>query len=413
MSKVIWYISKYLVPELKNSSGAGSRGYFLMRELACSKNYPIVITSDSNTAATVPKLKKTYVSEEIDGVKLIWIKTFKYEKANSIRRIISWFDFEIKLFFIPNSYLQKPDAIIVSSLSLLTIINGFYFRWRFGGKLIFEVRDIWPLTLMEEGGFSKNNPLILFLGVIEKLGYRFADIIVGTMPNLKAHVSSVLGYDKKVYCVPMGYSKGQLKTNEKIDENLVKKIIDTKKFNVIYAGSIRETNALGVFFECASLLHSNVDIEFIIIGDGDLKKTYQKKYSHLKNVKFFPIMPKKEIGKILHNASILYFSVKKSGVWKYGQSLNKLVDYMLAGRPIIASYKGYQSMLNEAGCGEFISPNDPKILKSKILEYKDLPPKMLNKMGFNGRKWVLENRNYQKLSEDYFKIMFTPGDQNS
>ena len=69
---------------------------------------------------------------------------------------------------------------------------------------IFEIRDIWPLTLTEEGGFSKFNPLIFGLGFIEKLGYKYSDIIVGTMPNLEEHVAEVIGYKRKVSCVPMG-----------------------------------------------------------------------------------------------------------------------------------------------------------------------------------------------------------------
>ena len=55
----------------------------------------------------------------------------------------------------------------------------------FKTKLVFEVRDIWPLTLTEEGGFSSLNPLIIILRAIELVGYRFSDLVVGTMPGLK------------------------------------------------------------------------------------------------------------------------------------------------------------------------------------------------------------------------------------
>ncbi len=34
--------------------------------------------------------------------------------------------------------------------------------------------------------------------------------------------------------------------------------------------------------------------------------------------------------------------------------MNKVVEYMLAGKPIIASYTGYPSMINEAECGYFV-----------------------------------------------------------
>ena len=40
--------------------------------------------------------------------------------------------------------------------------------------------------------YSKHNIFVKILGYIEKIGYRYSDTIVGTMPNLKAHVDSIL-----------------------------------------------------------------------------------------------------------------------------------------------------------------------------------------------------------------------------
>lgn len=54
---------------------------------------------------------------------------------------------------------------------------------------------------------------------------------------------------------------------------------------------------------------------------------------------------------VLSHADVLYLSTFNSKVWNYGQSLNKLIDYMVAARPIIASYSGYRSMVDESGAG--------------------------------------------------------------
>ena len=78
-------------------------------------------------------------------------------------RILSWIDFEIKLWLMPKNILPKPDIVIVSSLSLFTILNGYCLKKRFGCKLVFEIRDIWPLTIIEEGGFSHGTLLSCFL----------------------------------------------------------------------------------------------------------------------------------------------------------------------------------------------------------------------------------------------------------
>jgi len=198
----IWYISKYVVPP--DESTTGGRGYMLMRELVKSGHKCLIFASDASEYSTVPDLKTCYKEEIMDGLSFWWVRTLKYAGARSFWRILSWLHFEWRLVRMPKAELPVPDAIIVSSLSILTILNGFLLRNKFRCKLIFEVRDIWPLTLTEEGGFSKFNPFIFGLSLIEKLGYKYSDIIVGTMPNLEEHVAKVLGYERVVSCVPMG-----------------------------------------------------------------------------------------------------------------------------------------------------------------------------------------------------------------
>lgn len=204
----IWYVSKYVSPP--GNGSAGGRGYLIMRELARMGHECVIITSDSNKLAEVPVIHEQYQSEQVDGMQLWWVKTVRYEVAKSIRRILSWLDFEWRFWRMPKASLPCPDAIVVSSLSLLTIINGLLLRRRYGARLVLEIRDIWPLTIQEEGGFSRYNPLVLGLALLEKSGYRRADAIVGTMPNLGEHVVEVLGKPKPTYCIPMGVDEGAL-----------------------------------------------------------------------------------------------------------------------------------------------------------------------------------------------------------
>ena len=149
-----------------------------------------VITSDSNHLASYDLFKTPIFTYDYRGVSFKIIRTLRYKSTISIKRVLSWIDFEIKLFFLRKKLIEyEPDVIIISSLSLLTVINGLLLKRKFKkAKFIFEVRDIWPLTLMEEGGYSKYNPAVLGLGLVEKLGYKYYDAIVGTMPNLQEHV---------------------------------------------------------------------------------------------------------------------------------------------------------------------------------------------------------------------------------
>ena len=169
-----------------------------MKELALMGHDIALITSNSNRLAEPPTFDKNYLIQDVDGMQLCWVRTIKYSAAKSVRRILSWLHFEWRLLWLPRQHLPKPDVVVVSSLSLLTVLNGLCWRMRYKCRLIFEIRDIWPLTLTEEGGFSATNPLIKVFGLVEYLGYKYSDAIVGTMPNLCEHVRQVLGYSKKL-----------------------------------------------------------------------------------------------------------------------------------------------------------------------------------------------------------------------
>lgn len=404
MSLYIWYISKYVSPP--SSSNVGGRGYLLMKEFSRCGYQPIIITSDSNQLAQVPKFDDNYLMQKVDGIELWWVRTLKFQVAKSMKRMLSWLHFEWRLFLMPKSSIPKPDVIIVSSLSLLTVVNGLLLSKKYQCRLVFEVRDIWPLTLTEEGGFKRFNPFIIGLSLIEYLGYKYADLIVGTMPNLKEHVTNVLSHTKRTECIPMGIDSNSLLDFQPLPDDYIKTYLPDGKFIVVHAGTIGITNALDTFFDCAKLLGDNLDIHFLVVGDGDLRNHYIEKYGHLQNLTFAPKVPKQMVQSILEKCDLLYFSVHNSAVWKYGQSLNKVIDYMLAGRPIVASYSGYPSMINEAECGTFVPAGDITALRDEIIRYHTIPLDERLTIGLRGREWILANRNYQKLAKNYLSILF-------
>lgn len=401
-SKNIWYISKYVVPNY--AAKVGARGFMLLRELSLLGYNCVLITSDSNHLANVPQVNDAFKDEVVDGVFVRWLKTSKYKKAKSIYRIISWFDFEVKLFFNKKHNLPAPDYIIISSLSLLTILNGIYLKRRYKCKLIFEIRDIWPLLIQEVGGYSRFNLFIYILRKLEVLGYRKSDLIVGTMPNLVEHVREVEG-NTRVECIPMGYSQDMYACINTLSEDYVRKYIPRNKFVVCYAGSIGLDNALEALLECSKIMDNNNDIHFLVVGSGDLREKYIAKTKSQNNITFAPRVEKEQVQDLLKYADILYFAVHPALVLKYGQSLNKLIDYMYSGKPIVASYTGFPTMINEAGCGTYVKAGDVKGLKNTLLEYSKKPATELSEIGNKGREWILSERSYSKLALEYSALL--------
>jgi len=393
----IWCISKYAgVP----GYGTGARLFYLTKEFSKFGHSAKLFTSDSNHLAKYPDSKMTYNQEIVEKVPVTWIKTKKYSKTASIGRVLSWIDFEFKLFRMDIKSLEKPEVVIVSSLSLLTIFYGLYLKKKYGSSLVFEVRDIWPLTMTEEGGFSRFHPLVLLFGIIEKLGYRKADLIVGTMPRLDVHVRNMLGYDRPFYCSPLGFDPTKYIDVAKSFSGF-EDVFPQNKVIIGYAGSMGITNGLAPFIDAIQLLKDNKKIHFMLVGGGDLKPLYEKKLQYCDNVTFLPKIKQEQVSAFLSKCDLLYLSTQDSEIWNYGQSMNKVVEYMLAGKPIIASYTGYPSMINEANCGEFVTATSSRELKTILLKYAGLGKSELETIGQRGKSWILRRRTYSHLAKEY------------
>jgi glycosyltransferase involved in cell wall biosynthesis len=350
-------------------------------------------------------MSANYLFQDVDGIQLCWVRTMKYSAAKSMRRILSWLHFEWRMLLMPNQKFKKPDVVVVSSLSLLTIMNGLLWKIRYKCQLIFEVRDIWPLTIVEEGGFKPWNPFVLVLGVIEHIGYKYADAIVGTMPNLGEHVHKVLGYSKATHCIPMGVDQLMLGAVEELPQNYVEQNFPKNKFIVAHIGSIGITNALDTFLECAQNMKDHNGVHFLVVGDGDLRNGYIEKYKHLDNLIFAPRVSKAMVQSVLARCDLLYFSVHVSKVWQYGQSLNKVIDYMMSGKPIVASYSGYESMINEANCGVYVEAGNVFELQKQIESFADMNKSEREDIGKRGKEWLITHRQYKKLAVDYENIL--------
>jgi glycosyltransferase involved in cell wall biosynthesis len=157
-------------------------------------------------------------------------------------------------------------------------------------------------------------------------------------------------------------------------------------------------------------MQDHPNIHFLVVGDGDLRESYQKKYAHLDNLSFGPKVPKAMVQSVLAKCDLLYFSVHVSKVWQYGQSLNKVIDYMMAGKPVVASYTGYPSMINEANCGTYVPAGDVPALKQEVLRYAQMDNHERQQIGARGKDWLLATRNYKKLATDYLEVMLHRSD---
>jgi glycosyltransferase involved in cell wall biosynthesis len=383
------------------------RAYYLAREFV-KKGHEVRIfsASYSHLFKELPQTTGTFTKEMIDGIEYIWVKTPKYKSSKSIMRVISMLVFMFRLLFFKSSNKIKPDEIIISSLSLFPILNAYLWSKKFKIKFIFEVRDIWPLTLIEVGGFSKWHPLVIILAWFEKFGYKKAKYVVSVLPHAHLHMKKKGMKADKFRYIPNGISVEEVSNYENISKEIQDQI-PKDKFIVGYVGTLGIANALEYLLDTAELLKENTNIHFVLVGKGGEEETLKAKVKEqkLQNITFIPSIPKIQVQSILQKFDICYLGWYNKGIYQYGVSPNKVFDYMYSGKSILHSISVNNDIISKAKCGITVESENPIAIKEIIIEFflKDLGE--MDRMGANGKAYVLKYHSYASLAQSYIQLM--------
>jgi len=402
--KSIWIINETIGSK---HHGMVFRPFFMAREFVKNGNDVTIFSgSYSHVYSKRPDVQGSNKIEIIDDVKYCWLKTPKYSKSQSLGRIINAFVFVFKLFLVKKDNFTKPDVVIVTSPTPFSIINGYFFKKRYKAKLIFEVRDIWPLTLIEIGQISKYHPFVLFMQCFENFSYRVSDKVVSVLPYAYMHMEKHGLKEDKFEYIPNGISLDKAdEIAEKIDNSVLSKIPE-KKFIVMYTGKFGISNALEELLAAAQNIKEDESVVFVLVGNGPEKSNLIRiaKEKDLNNIVFLDPVPKSYIPELLKRADVCYIGLHKKPIFEFGVSANKLFDYMYAGKPVIYAIEDKNSIVEKSDCGISIASQDPDEIVKTIKHLKNIEQKDRAEMGERGRQFVITKHTYQKLAEKYEKL---------
>ena len=389
-NKNIWIINQYAG---SSNHGMTFRSYFLAKEFIKRHRVTIFSASFSHVMSNPPSVSKTYTEENINGVEYLWLKVPVYKQSKSLSRLISMFIFLYRLFFLNVKKRDAPDLIIVSSTSPLPIWKAYFWAKRFNAKLIFEVRDIWPLSIMELGGFKKTNPFVVLLQITENFDYKVSDYVVSVLPKAFEHMKHH-GLDlPRFKYIPNGI---EIKTMIKTDE------VNKDVFKIGYAGTLGIANALKYLIHAAHLIKES-NIEIHLLGNGPEKDTLMEmvKDKNISNVYFHDAVPKNKVGIFLSKMDALFIGWHFSKIYRFGISANKLFDYLASAKPIIHSVDAGNDPVLEAKAGISVKPENPKEIADAILKLYKMPESKRNELGQNGRVYVEKYHSYEQLAKQY------------
>lgn len=366
----------------------------------------IIAANYSHLRQHNPLFDKPFFSEMIDRIEYIWCKTPPYQ-SNGIGRAYNIFTFLYRLKCLKKKIvLWNPDWVIASSTYPLDIFFARSIAKLCHAKLIYEVHDLWPLTLIEVGGFSRFHPFIRLLQYAENFAYRNADKVISMLPNAKSYMLQHGMEEKKYHVIPNGIDISEwescptkLALQKYIDFNALR---NKHQFLLGYVGGHGFVNALDDLLKAASYL-SNQSIGLVLIGDG-LEKQFlmnQAKRLYLLNVYFYPAIPKNKIPILLAQFDALYLGWKKLSIYRFGINPNKLFDYMMAAKPILHACLPEYDLVKKANCGLSVEAENPKAIADGIDQMKRLDKATRDKIGLIGQRYVCHYHDYQKLAQKF------------
>lgn len=304
----------------------------------------------------------------------------------------------------------KPDIVIASSTYPMDIWPAHRIAKLANAKLVFEVHDLWPLSPIELGGMSKRHPFIVLVQAAEDYAYRHADTVVSMLPKVREYMESRGMATHKLHIVPNGIDPAEWNTDGPQLQNEVNLLFSHFKAKgqaiIGYAGAHGVANALDTFLDAADMMKKE-NVVFVLVGSGPDKVALQQraKAGRLENVRFIDPVKKEQIPALLQWFDIAYIGLQQQPLFRFGIAPNKLMDYMMAGRPVLMAIEAGNDPVSEAGCGLTVKPEDPQAVAEGIRSLLALSEDERKKMGQRGRKFVMANHTYPVLAKRFLEIM--------
>lgn len=288
-------------------------------------------------------------------------------------RILSrlFFYIEIMVRFIGNLWdlkKEKYDYIYVSTPPIFIVFSAIFAKLFMRSKLILEVRDLWPDSLVGVKAF--HYPFIIqFFRFLEKRMYKSAELIVVNSPGFNAHIKKYLnGKSTPIIFLPNGPRKNEL----------VQTKTSTDKFRVVYTGNIGLAQDVSRLKLIANVLNQK-KLRFDVIGYGiktsefiDYLKENNLNYVHVHE----PTTRKKSLA-LIKESNVAIAFLNNEDVFTTVLP-GKVIDYMTCQTPVIAGIKGVAAkLITENNAGYVFEYEDVEGMVEQVIKLKENPQQLI------------------------------------
>tara|TARA_R110000824_G_scaffold288508_3_gene476785 strand:- start:117144 stop:118367 length:1224 start_codon:yes stop_codon:yes gene_type:complete len=334
--------------------------------ITCAPNFPdgIVFEGYRNS---------WYQKANMDGIRVIRVKTYITANEGFTRRILDYLSYALMAFLV--GLLEKrPDVIVGTSPQFFTALSAWLLSAVKRKPFIFELRDIWPASIIEVGAMKKGL-LIRQLEKLELFLYRRAKCIISVTHAFREELVQRGIDESKIVVVLNGvdlslYQPAKKKCAEYLDQFDLR-----EKFVVGYVGTLGMAHALGNVLDTAEMLRGYSGIKFVIAGSGAERVLLEQRITNegLDNVVLIPRQPKERMADLWSICDISLVHLKNTPLFKTVIP-SKIFESMGMGLPIIIAQPEGEAteIVASNGVGIAVLPEMPGALKKAVLKlYED------------------------------------------
>lgn len=402
----IWIINHYAVP-IKYYP-LGRHTYFAKNLIAKGHTVKIFAASTvHNSDIQLISDDRDFREEVVDGITYVFVKCHPYQ-GNGIKRILNIWEFAWKVPGICRKY-GKPDVILSCSMTLAACARGIALAKRLGVIGIADITDIWPETIVAYGAAGKCHPLVLALRRVEKWIYKSADALIFSLAGAYENIREQKWTDEipqnKVFHINNGIDLKVFDANKEQYQIKDDDLSNDDIFKVVYTGSIRRVNNLGMLLDAAKLV-KNKRVRFLLWGSGDEVDLLKKRVceERITNVIFKGRVSKEYVPYIVCHADVNFAHCTASPIFRFGISMNKLFDYFAAGKPVLTDFCSKYDPVVIGGAGLASAEYSPQAIANTIDEACSLKQKEVEAFSKNARL-LAEEHDFERLTDKLLHII--------
>lgn len=328
-------------------------------------------------------------------------------KSNLLRRAVGFILFSylvgLRALFAGKVW-RRVDGVLAMSPPLTLGLIGWHTKLFRGGKLVFNIQDIFPDAAIETGAIT-NKKIISFASWLERTSYKCSDSVVLLSDDLANNVQSKLEqeFHKRIRVIPNFVDTQAINPTSRLT-NYRTELGIGDALVVMYAGNVGFSQSLEMLIIAARELPQLI---FVINGEGAARESLKKSAHGLSNVKFGDYQDASRLSEVLATGDIHVVPLKR-GLGSVSVP-SKTYSVLAAGRPVVAAVDldtEVPRILAAARAGVCVEPDDSDAFISALRAMAQ-DPKILSEMGERGRIWVENHASPASVAQRY-EALYTP-----